>query len=139
MLKPLKIQIQKNLRPAIALILEGKRDLFLADEKPVLSNDFLIADPMDAVILLAALNVNAENELSVFNLRREVSTAIEDRLARSSKSATQRAYSEILDHARSTFRPGSLVTEEVQTPRHPTLRSQPPELRLVPLDQARQD
>lgn len=139
MLKPLKIEIKKNLRPTIALILEGKHDLFLGNKKPILSDDVLITDPMDAVILLSALNVNAENELSGFNLRREILTQIENRLTRSSKSSTKTAYSQLLDHARSTFSIGSILIEEKQTPRRPSLRSQPPQLQLVPAITARQD
>ena len=129
-LSPLKMQIQENLKSAVAHVLEKRHELFFGIERPMLSNETLTAGPMDAVILLAALSVEPSNELAVFDLRRMVLTQIELRLQRNTKTSAKTAYAQILEHARSTFRLGSIPVTEPVAPCRPKVLP-PPRLRLV--------
>jgi len=131
-LSPLKIKIPDNLKDAVSLVLEVRRELFLGSEGPVVLGETLIAEPMDAVLVLAALPLTPENEWAVFDLRRAVLAQIDLCLKRSSVSSKRAAYSQILEHARSTFCVGAMGIAECFVSQRPSLRSQAPQLRLVP-------
>lgn len=131
-LSPLKIKItesQKQIARAAIAEYKKRNEPIMGSEPPTVVGDALVVDPTDFICLMAFADRTAETELQAFRLRSLGLSEMNRRLARSKKTSTKTAYSQLIEHAQKTFQIGSLKISKANTPKRPARR---PSLILIP-------
>jgi hypothetical protein len=133
-LQPLKIKLNESQKQIAQTALDRRlksQDPFLGNVVPCIADDVLVADPSDFVILMAFAPRTLEMEFKAYELRHSGFTEIKRRLWRCSKPSTRTAYSQLIDHARTTFGIETMVAPESRAQCRPAKIRPRPALSLV--------